>query len=108
MAIHKCIICGNSYNACVECSKYGGWRSVCDTPSHYKIYSIIQGFRLGSPVDELKEQLLSIPENDRCNLLPEVEAFLKDNILLEQSKLSDKTSVTKKKVLKKTASEKVE
>ena len=92
MPTMKCIICGKSYKACADCGKYGGWKTLCDTSDHYKIYEIIQQHRLGTPVGELKEMLNSISDESKLNLLPSVQEYLDKNIL--------KTKATKRKVAK--------
>lgn len=82
MAIRKCLICGKEYEACVNCSKYGGWRAVADTPEHYQIYSIIQDMRLGASPKELKEQFAQISKEATQSMMPEIrDVLIKGNVI---------------------------
>lgn len=92
MVIKKCLICGKEYEACVNCSKYGGWRAVTDTPEHYQIYSIIQDMRLGVSPIELKEQFDRIDKKATQSMMPEIK-----DILVKGNIIEDKASTTKRR-----------
>ncbi len=38
---HICKCCGQAYYSCESCEKRHSWKAVCDSESHYKIYSAI-------------------------------------------------------------------
>lgn len=78
--IRECIICGSKYKACVDCSKYGGWKSICDTADHYKIYCLMQDFKNGRSKKEIKAEMDTISKNSLKNVLPEVKDFLDKEI----------------------------
>lgn len=99
MAIRKCLICGKEYEACVNCSKYGGWRAVTDTPEHYQIYSIIQDMRLGASPKELKEQFAQISKEATQSMMPEIRnVLIKGNVIDNgvATAKRGKTAITKK------------
>jgi hypothetical protein len=86
MATKTCVICGKQYKACVDCAKYGGWKALCDTPDHYRIYEIIQQDRLGTSKEDLQEMLSQIPKSSLEGILPEVSDYLEKEILAAQTK----------------------
>lgn len=74
-----CAICGKEYELCYSCNKKDPsllWKMHCDTPNHYKIFQVINGYTAGvynkaeaakklknidlSDVDSLRDNIRSI------------------------------------------------
>lgn len=71
MANAKCSICGKDYDVCRVClsqKSFKPWRTITDTPEHYKIYLAIHGYTLTKDKDAARTAL------ENCDL-SELESF---------------------------------
>lgn len=63
-----CAICGKGYVMCYSCSKKDSsmmWKIHCDTPEHYKVFQVINGYTTGVyDTDEAAKKLHNIDLSD--------------------------------------------
>lgn len=77
-----CAICGAGYHVCQSCletRQFKPWRTVTDTVRHYKIYSILHDYEIGS-MDRhaARDALADCDLSDLDTYLPEIQAGIEE------------------------------
>lgn len=84
-----CTICGKGYRRCLSCKSQmqaAPWKIYADTPEHYKIFQVVQGFDTGVySKEEAKERLQNIDLSDLDELRDHIKRIIKD-IMKEDKK----------------------
>lgn len=92
----ECAICGKGYKLCYSCEKKDAaalWKLHCDTPEHYKIFQIVNGYTTGVyNKDEASERLGNVDLSDLDSLRDNIKT-----IILEITKKPTKRSRSRKK-----------
>lgn len=96
-----CTICGKGYRRCLSCKSQmqaAPWKIYADTPEHYKIFQVIQGFDTGVySKEEAKERLQNIDLSDLDELRDHIKRIIKD--ILKEDKKSQKVEKTAEEVV---------
>lgn len=77
-----CSICGKEYELCYSCNKKDTsmlWKMHCDTPNHYKIFQVINGYTAGVySKAEAAKRLKNIDLSDIDSLRDNIKAIIVD------------------------------
>lgn len=90
-----CDICGKSYHVCATCKdvlSFKPWRTITDTPQHYKIFLAISDYT------RTKDKVKAKADLKNCDL-SELETFNNDikNVIREILEEQEKTKISSKK-----------
>lgn len=92
-----CRVCGKEYEVCHTCASvktYTPWRTICDTPQHFKIWVIVDQYKKGIVSKTEAKKMLQrsrIKVSDAAGLLPAVRDIILE-ILQRASIEADKES----------------
>lgn len=77
-----CAICGKEYELCYSCNKKDPsllWKMHCDTPNHYKIFQVINGYTAGVySKAEAAKKLKNIDLSDIDSLRDNIKVIIVD------------------------------
>ena len=77
-----CAICGAGYHVCQSCletRQFKPWRTVTDTVSHFKIFSILHDFEIRSVGRQAaRDALTECDLSDLDTYLPEIQARIEE------------------------------
>lgn len=86
-----CAICGKGYEMCYSCRKNDPsslWKIHCDTPEHYKIFQVVNGYTAGVyDIDEAAKKFENINLSDLEELRPNIKKIIKE--ILDSKKKDD-------------------
>lgn len=101
-----CTICGKEYRRCISCKsqmKAEPWKIYADTPEHYKIFQVIQGFDSGVYTkEEARDKLKNINLSDLDELRDHIKKIIK-NIMKEDKRQKEVDSVIDESLNKSTS-----
>lgn len=84
----KCVVCGKGYHLCMSCRDkiaMKPWKVLTDTPEHYKVYQVVNGYRAGIYTkDEAKIALENINIKDKNTYLDSVKKILDEILKVEK------------------------
>ncbi|MCR1842526.1 hypothetical protein [Murimonas intestini] len=77
-----CAICGKGYHICKSCQgtkTFSSWRTVTDTPGHFKIYTLIHAYHYGRlDREEAASQLKECDLSGLTEFVPEIRAIIEE------------------------------
>lgn len=77
-----CAICGKGYHICTSCQDtktFSSWRTVADTPGHFKIYTLIHAYHYGRlDREEAASQLKECDLSGLTEFVPEIRATIEE------------------------------
>lgn len=104
----KCVICGKGYHLCMSCKdkmKAEPWRTHTDTPEHFKIFAVINGYNSKIYTkDEARTKLANVDLSDMNTYRSEIINIIND-ILYQEDDTDVKQKRSKKSFTKITNNE---